>query len=263
MVHLGAGLDNRCRTIDISALFRGNTFGNRLVSQSAVRKCTANFAEVNMAGCRQHIDSPMAVTHIISACNKTAVKVEYITHDFVSVIVVIAVLRSLILNHIENVFIANKVSIKSLHQLVHCELLLVKNIILDSCKTVCDSADTNALQIVCVVSCAACIIVHTTADAVVCDDRKEWRRHIFCVKLSDNIGALHLDVDEVLHLFCKSIPELFIACKVCAVAQFQAELLAGFLVKTVVECQLKNLRDVEIALKNVSLGTECACFNTA
>ena len=263
MIHLGAGLDNGGRSADICALLRGNTLGQRLVCQTSVGSCDHDITEVNVAGGRKHIDVILSALDGRSAGDVISVLVEYGLHDVICIIIIVAVLRSLILNQVQDILVALEVVVHGLDEFLHGELLVVIYVVLDGCKCIGDGSDTNTLDVVGVVSCAACIVVLALLDAVVGADGKERSRHLFCVDLLDNQVAAHLHVDNVLQLLLEGLEELLIRLVILRMSGVQTNLLLEHRIPAVIECQLQALRNIQISGKDVSLGSPCAGLNTA
>ena len=139
---------------------------------------------------------------------------------------------------------------------------MVVYVVFNSCKTVCDCTDTNTLEVVCIVTGTASVVVFTSCNTVVCDDGKEWSRHVCSKDLFDYVGTFNFDVCKVFDLFCKCIPEFFECFKVFCVTCLETKLFACSHINTVEECEFEDFWNVEVTLKDVSFVTECACFYT-
>ena len=189
------------------------------MSKTSVRTGHHNISEVNMAGSRKHVHAICSAQHILSSGYFSLIISEYALHDIICIIIIISVLRCMILHQIQNSLMSFKVVIQSLHQFFHGKCLLIVYIIFYSCQTVCDSSDTNALKILGIVSCSACIVVLSFGNTVICNNRKERCRHIFCENLFDYITSFDLDIDEILHLLLKCIKQLIICLKIRCISQ--------------------------------------------
>ena len=93
VIHLSAGFDNSCRTIRICRFFRRNTFGYRYVSFTSISCCSDNFTEVYVAGSRKHIYAIFTTLHVRTTCDQIMVQIEYILHQIISVVIIIAIFR--------------------------------------------------------------------------------------------------------------------------------------------------------------------------
>ena len=189
--------------------------------------------------------------------------VEDILHDIICIIIVIAVFRSLVSYKVENILVSLKVIIQCFHKLRHCHRLLIKDIVFHSGKTVCDRSDTNSLDILGIISCSPCVVVLSFGNTVVCNDGKERSRHVVRVDLFDDVVSSYLDIDKMFHLFLVRFIQIFIGSKICCLSGLKPDLLPGALIETIVQCDLKNLRQIEISGQDIRFVSECPCLYTS
>ena len=260
VVHLGAALDDCGRAVCICELLRRDSLRYRLLCKSAVCSSSDDLTEVDVACSRQHVYVILSAAHGRSAGYFIPVQFENRLHDVVRVVVIISVLRSLVLHHVEDGFVSEEIVVHGLDELLHGEVLLIVYVVLDGCEAVCDRADSNALDVPGVVSRAAIVIVLALADAVVGNDRQARCRHVVCVELLDNVVAAHLHIYHVVELLCKCIKEFFICVEVPCISGLRSELLAGLVVESVIKSKLKDLRDVEVSCQDVSLIAPASCL---
>ena len=220
VVHLGAGLDNCSWSVNVSAFFRGDTFRNWFVSKTSVRACEHYFTEINVAGGWQHVDAIDTAANIWTTGNGVIVIVEYRFHDFVCIVIIVAVFWCLVCNEVVDFRIALEVVVQSFHQFMHGEAMLFKYVVFDSSQRVSDGTDTNTLNVAGVVTCAAAVVVLTFADTIVCDDRKEWSWHIFFVDFFDYVVAANLDVCKMTNLFFVSFKQFIVRLEVFCITKF-------------------------------------------
>ena len=99
--------------------------------QTAVWRSQHDLTEIYVTGRRQHIDSPLTVTHIRTTGNRILIEGEDLLHNRIGVIIIISVLRRLAGYQIENahMLFSFKVILQCLHQLTHCKVLFVIHIV--------------------------------------------------------------------------------------------------------------------------------------
>ena len=148
---------------------------------TSVSCCSDHISEVNMAGCRKHIDSVFSASHSRTSCDQVMIQIEYVLHQIICVVIIITIFWCLIVYHTIDCIVSFKVMIHCFDQFFHCEVLLIIYIVFNSCDTVCNSSNTNTLNVVGVVSCSTCIVVFCITDAVVCYNGKTRCRHVFCI----------------------------------------------------------------------------------
>ena len=114
-----------------------------------------------------------------------------------------------------------------------------------------------------VVAGAAVVVVFAGGNAVIDQDREERAGHIAGVQALDDVIAGDFDVDKVPHLALKGSVELIEAGELGWVAGFEADLLPGAWIDTVVQRDLKHFGHVEIAGQVVVFLAEGADLHTA
>ena len=260
MVHLGTALDNCGRTVRIRELLRRDSLRYRLFCKSAVCSSSDDLSKVDVACSRQHVYMILSAAHRRSSGDFISVQFENRLHDVVRVVVIISVLRGLVLHHVEDGLMTQEIVVHGLDEFLHGEVLLVEYIVFDSSEAVCDCADSNALNVSCVVSRTAVVIVLAIADAVVGNDRQARCRHVIGVKLLYNVVAAYLHIHHVMELLCKCIKEFFVSAEIPCISGLRSELLAGLVVESVIQSKLKDLRDVEVSCQDVCLIAPASCL---
>ena len=253
VVHLRTGSDDSRRSVRIRMLFRRDALGHRLVRQTSVRCSTDHAAEIYVAGRRQHVDAVGPALHVRPSRDGVAEQCEGILHDVIGVIIIVAVLRCFFRYEMVNILISLEVVIHGLHQLMHRELLLIVHIVFHGGKRIRHRADADALDIVCIIPRTAGIVIPAFLNAVVCHDGQAGCRHVFRIQTLYHVVAADLDLDDVLHLSAESIPQLIPGPEIFRTAELQADLLSGDFIVAVVECELKNLRDIQISGEDICL----------
>ena len=238
VVHLGAGFNNCGRSVDISTLLRRDTLRQRIMSQTAVRSSDHNITEVYVAGGRKHIYMIYTASGGRSAGNIIFVFIEYTYHDVICIIIIVAVFRSFILNQVQNVLMALEIVVHSVDEFFHGKLLIVKYVELDSGECIGNSADTNTLDVACVVSRAACVVVFTFLDTVIGTDGKERSRHHLRVDSLDNQVAAHLNIDDVLKLCLECVPQFVIGFEVFCFAGVRSDLFFEHYIVAIIQSEL-------------------------
>ena len=165
------------------------------------------------------------------------------------------------MNHAVNGVIALIVVLHGLNELLHGKVFLVIDIVFYSCDTVGDCADSHALDVVCVVSGAACIVVLRVGDAVVCHNRQTGGRHLLGVQLLNHIVASYLYVHDILQLLLEGIPELVVGLEIPGIAQFQTDLLSAVLVKAIEQRELEHLGNIQVSRQDVGFASPGTCLH--
>ena len=238
VIHLGAGFNNCGRSVDISAFFWGNTLRQRDMCQTSVRACDHNITEVYVAGGRKHIYMIYTASGGRSAGDIIFVLVEYAYHDVICIIIIVAVFRSLILNQVQDILMTLEVVIHSVDEFFHGKLLIVKYVELDRGKCIGNGSDTNTLDIACVVSCTASVVVFTFLDTVIGTDGKERSRHHFCVNSLDNQVAAHLNINDVLKLCLECVPQFVVGFEVFCLAGVRSDLFFEHYIVAIIQSEL-------------------------
>ena len=130
--------------------------------------------------------------------------------------------------------VVREVAVQCLQQGGHAEALLVEDIELDCRQRVGQRADADALDVAGVVARAAGVVVLAFGDAVIDDDRQERDRHLFGVKLLDDLVATDLDVDKMTQLQAKGLEKLVKRAEIGRLAGVGPQLAAGDLVEAVI-----------------------------
>lgn len=118
-----------------------------------------DLAEVHVAGSGQHVDAVEAALGVGSAGDAIPIVGEYLLHDIVGIVVVVAVFGRLVCNEVIDAVIALEVMIHGLHQLLHGEVMVIEAVVLDGGQAVGYGAYADALNVVGVVPCAARVVV--------------------------------------------------------------------------------------------------------
>ena len=139
--------------------------------QTSICTCHHDFSKVNVACCRKHIYAIHSSKHIWSSCNFSLIIFKYLLHDLICILIIISILWTMIFYQIQDSLMTDEIIIKRCHQLIHREVFLIIYIIFYSSKAVCNRSDSNTLQIFCIVSCTAGIIILALCDTIICKNR--------------------------------------------------------------------------------------------
>ena len=230
---------------------------------SSVWCCKDHISEVYMAGGRQHIYAVLSASHVRTSCDGASVKFKDILHDLICIIIIIAIFRALVMNHAVDGVISFEVMLHGLDQFFHGEVLLVVYIVFDRCDTVGNCSDTYALDIAGVVSCSACIVVFCLGDTVICYNRQARSRHVLCIQFFDHIVSADLNVHEILQLFLKGCPQLVECLEIFCISKLKSKLFSAVLVKSVEQCQLEDLRNIQISGQDICFASPCSGLHTS
>ncbi len=96
-----------------------------------------------------------------------------------------------------------KICLQGCQYLTHGQGPTIKDAILDGCQRIGHGAQANALDVGCVVSRTAIVVVLAVGDAVINQEGQKGGRHVGCVQPLDEVIAPYLDVHKVPQLLLK------------------------------------------------------------
>ncbi len=126
-----------------------------------------------------------------------------------------------------------------------------------------DRGDAAALDVVGVVAGPSVVVVAAVPDAVVDHHREEGGRGVGGEHALQEVVGLDLRFDDEPELFLESGVEFIEVREALRVAGFQADLPAGHGVDAIVQGQLEDLGDVEVAVQDVGFLAETARLDAA
>ena len=138
-----------------------------------------------------------------------------------------------------------------------------ENMLLEHGEAVSCRTKTGALDIVGIIARTGIVIVPTLADAILDDNRKKRSRCVLGEHTIDVVADPHLGVDDEIQLPGKGLVKLFVTGKVTRLARLNPRPLTGHRVDAVVQCDLQNLRHIQVAGQNISLLAEGTDFDAA
>ena len=100
MVHFGYQADRCGGTTPVGTLNGGNSFGKRCPGFAAVGRRAGDRAKVNMTGGRKQIDVILTAAQVPAPIYSIEISFEEVHHQFISIVVVIAVARGAVQQHL-------------------------------------------------------------------------------------------------------------------------------------------------------------------
>ncbi len=141
-------------------------------------------------------------------------------------------------------------------QLLHGNRPIVKNMGLDRRQAVGGCTDAAALDVVGVVARTAVVIIPAFFYAVMDDHRQKRGRTVFGVHPFDIIVYPNFQIDHIFQLPGKGLVQFVKGLKGRWLAGGDGDGLAGQLVNPVIQGNLQDLRDIEIAGEDIGLLAE-------
>ena len=141
--------------------------------------------------------------------------------------------------------------------------MLFKNVLLQGSEAVCNGAQTRTLDIGGVVTGTTAIVVLTLLNAVIDIETQERSRSVEREHPLDIVVHREFQVDEVLHLPVPGIVELFVGLEAAGITCLESEFLARLWIDAVMECNLQDLRCIQIACQQIGLLAKSTDFDAA
>ncbi len=281
VIHVRGRLDDRGRSVAIGAVRGRDAVGHRSIRLAAVRRRAGHRSEVHMAGRREVVDVVRGAFRRAAAVDGIEQQVAERVNQRVRALIVVAVLGRLVEEQLPERFVAVEVGGERLEQLRHgesrAEALLHRRVVgqafrravgqafrpassedmlADRRKAVGDRRRADRHDVGRVVARAAGVVVLPVLDAVRDEDREERRGHQRRVEALDDVAAAHLHVDEVAHLTAVRLEQIVEGPERPSASGLDADLLSGARIDAVVERDLEDLREVEVAGQDVGFLAE-------
>src|SRR5512135_2215654 len=247
MVHPGGALDDCGRASPVRSLHGAYAFGKGQAGSAPVRHRTGYAAEIDVARSRQHLDTVAAASCIGLAVDFPDTSVEDHLHDVVGILIIIAVLVRAVDKALTQYLFAVEIPVKRLDQAAQCHGAGLENRFLDSADAVGDASDADHLDKGVVVARAAGVVVPAVQDTVVNKHAQKRRRHVARVHTFDEPASTHLDFNKMPELPVPRREQLIEIPQLIGAAGMRPKLPAGPGIDTVMQRQLEDLDQVEVA----------------
>src|SRR6056297_2436243 len=129
---------------------RRGAIRDRLASQTTVGGRPHHLAEIDMTGCREHVEMKaftLDVRLTINCGKKIGVNLQ---GDIISIVVIIAEKRRLVENSLPHKLFTLEIFSNGVEQALNTERLCFKNMLFKHRETVCRRTKTSALNIICI-----------------------------------------------------------------------------------------------------------------
>ena len=216
-----------------------------------------------MAGRGEHLDARPAAADGRPSVHRGEVGVEDAAHHRVGAVVVVAVLRRLVDEAQPQVLAPREVGVERGDELRQRRVSPFVDRLVQRGEAVGDRADPDRLDVAVVVARAAGVVVEAAGHAVVGDRGEERRRHLPRVDPLDQLVPRELDLDQARELRAEGAEEGLEVAERLRPAGRRAEPPAAPRIDAVVQRQLEDLRQVEVAGEDVRLLAEGAGLDAA